>query len=125
MHKDLTTVKAGDRAMQESWEVANKKLPVLLANKDNTDVLEMCADPSNPIAAEKWVAKSSKHGGSHLTMLGGMICCNNDKKKGQQDIYNCYILRNVGQHIPYPDVSNTCMVCMARWRQLLSTKIIS
>ena len=107
MHKDLNTVKAGDREMQESWAAANKRPPMLLANKDNSAVLDMCADPLNPTPAEKRAAESSKRGGSHATMLGGMICRNKDKKKGQQDTYNFYMLKNVGHDVPYPDVSNT------------------
>ncbi|CAA7269207.1 unnamed protein product [Cyclocybe aegerita] len=41
-------------------------------------------------------------------MLGGMICCNKIKKKGQQDTYTWYMETHVGYHVPYPDMSNTC-----------------
>ena len=34
---------------------------------------------------QKQAEEVSKRGGSHTTTLRGMICCNKDKKKGQQD----------------------------------------
>jgi hypothetical protein len=60
-----------------------------------------------PTAAEKRAAEVLKRGASHATMLEGFICCNKDKKKGQQDTYNWYIEEKVGLRVPYPDVSNT------------------
>ncbi|KAF8805877.1 hypothetical protein BYT27DRAFT_7257802 [Phlegmacium glaucopus] len=90
MHKELNTVKGGDKVMQSFWKEENKTPPILLANKDNAAVLEV-----------------SKRGASHATMLGGLICHNNDKKKGQQDTYNWYMEEKVGARVPYSDVSNT------------------
>jgi hypothetical protein len=108
VHKDLNTVKGGDKAMQESWKDMNTAPPILLANKDNAAVLKRAsALPGDRSPAEKQAAEVSKRGGSHATMLGGLICCNKDKKKGQQDTYNWYMEKHLGLHIPYPDVSNT------------------
>lgn len=107
MHKDLNTVKGADKAMQEFWKEEGKTPPILLANKDNTAVLERCENSSEPSSAEKRAAEVSKRGASHATMLGGLICRNKDKKKGQQDTYNWYMEHHIGYHIPYPDVSNT------------------
>lgn len=107
MHKDLNTVKGGNRALRDTWAAEDKTEPMLLANKDNAAVLEMCTDPLNPTPAERRAAETSKRGGSHITTLGGMICCNKDKKKGQQNTCNWYMHHHVGHSVPYPDVSNT------------------
>lgn len=107
MHKDLNTVKGGDKAMQDWWESAGKKRPLLLANRNNAAVLANCMDTTNMTAAEKQAGEISKRGGSHATALGGMIFRNKDKKKGQQDTYNIFMENRVGHHVPYPDVSNT------------------
>ncbi len=107
MHKDLNCVKGGVKAMGEMWGKLKKKRPITLANKDNADVLACIGDGSTLTAAEKRAEEVSKRGGSHATMLGGLICRNKDKKKGQQDIYDFYMERHIGKHIPYPDVSNT------------------
>ena len=107
MHKDLNCVKGGDKAMQEMWKNLNKTPPILLANKDNAAVLAHRSGTSDPSRAELRAEEVSKRGGSHATTLGGMICRNKDKKKGQQDTYNFYMEVNVGHRIPYPDVSNT------------------
>lgn len=107
MHKDLNTVKGGNKAMQESWKKSNLTPPILLANKDNTAILERASTSLDPSPAEKRAVDVSKRGGSHATMLGGLICRNKDKKKGQQDTYDWYMEKHVGLCVPYPDVSNT------------------
>jgi len=107
MHKDLNCVKGGAKSMEGMWGRLKKTLPILLANKDNTAVLETRADPTAPTAAEKRAEEVSKRGATHATMLGGMICRNKDKKKGQQDTYTFYMEVHVGNHVPYPDVTNT------------------
>jgi len=107
MHKDLNCVKGGVKAMEGMWGRLKKMPPVLLANKDNTAILETQADPRAPTAAEKHAEEVSKCGATHATMLSGLICQNKDKKKGQQDTYTFYMEVHAGYHIPYPDVSNT------------------
>lgn len=106
MHKDLNTVKGGDKALQESWEKRGKARPILLANKDNTAVLS-ASDPSNLSAAEKRAAEVSKRGATHVTLLGGMIFKNKDTKKGQHDTYSWWMEKTVGHPVPFADVSNT------------------
>ena len=107
MHKDLNCVKGGDKAMQEMWKTFNKTPPILLANKDNAAVLAHRSGTLDPSTAEIRAEEVSKRGGSHVTTLGGMICRNKAKKKGQQDTYEFYKEVNVGHRVPYPDVSNT------------------
>jgi hypothetical protein len=110
MHKDLNTFKGGDKAMQVYWAKNNKTPPILLANKDNAALLatrNADMDSSGPTTAEKRAEEVSKRGGSHAALLGGMICRNKDKKKGQQDTYSDYMAAHVGYTVHYPDVSNT------------------
>lgn len=107
MHKDLNSVKGGDKAMQNMWKEEGLTPPILLANKDNAAVLANATNSSEQTAAEKRAEEVSKRGGSHATSLGGMICRHKDKKKGQQDTYDWYMEAHVGHRVPYPDVSNT------------------
>ena len=107
MHKDLNCVKGGDKVMQGMWTKEKKTPPILLANKDNTAVLASQTESSASTHAELQAEEVSKCGGSHATTLGGMICRNKDKKKGQQDTYDYYMQYHVGYRVPYPDVSNT------------------
>ena len=107
MHKDLNCVKGGDKVMQGMWTKEKKTPPILLANKDNAAVLANQTESSAPTHAELRAEEVSKRGGSHATTLGGMICRNKDKKKGQQDTYDYYMQYHVGYRVPYPDVSNT------------------
>ena len=107
MHKDLNCVKGGDKIMQGMWTKEKKTPPILLANKDNAAVLANRTESSTPTHAEIRAEEVSKRGGSHATTLGGMICRNKDKKKGQQDTYDYYMQYHVGYRVPYPDVSNT------------------
>jgi hypothetical protein len=108
MHKDLNCVKGGDRAMQNMWHEKNKTPPIILANKDNAAILAARMGDSAPSRLQIRAEEVLKRGGSHTTALGGMICRNKDKKKGQQDTYGYYMEWHVGHPVSYPDVSNTC-----------------
>jgi len=107
MHKDLNSVKGGDKAMQDMWKEEGLTPPILLTNKENATVLANATNSSEPSATEKRAEEVSKRGGSHATMLGGMICQHKEKKKGQQHTYNWYMEVHIGHRVPYPDVSNT------------------
>jgi hypothetical protein len=107
MHKDLNCLKGGTHAMGEMWTNKKKTPPIMLASKDNAFILEHVCDPTALMAAEKHAEEVSKRGAWHATMLGGLICRNKDKKKGQQDTYNIFIELHAGKRVPYPDVSNT------------------
>jgi len=107
MHKDLNCVKGGAKAMGEMWTKLKKTQSILLANKDNAAVLANRSNSGASTAAEKRAEEVSKRGGTHATTLGGMICQNKDKKKGQQDTYDWYMEYHIGEHVPFPDVSNT------------------
>ena len=108
MHKDLNAVKGGDRAMAEWWKTSGVSAgPVLLANKDNTAMLANITDPGKLTVAEKRALDISRRGGVQATILGGMICRNKDKKKGQQNTYQWYFRHILGYDVTYPDTSNT------------------
>jgi hypothetical protein len=107
MHKDLNAVKGGDKAMQKMWKALNKTPPIILVNKDNAAILAP-SNRSDPSPMARHTKEISKHGGSHATALGGMICRHKDKKKGQQDTYDWFMETMVGHWVPYPDVNNTC-----------------
>ncbi|TFK58365.1 hypothetical protein BDN72DRAFT_782188 [Pluteus cervinus] len=108
MHKDLNCVRSGDKAMQRMWLTLGKEAPILLPNKDNNHILEDVSQSKHQTAPlKKHAQEVSKRGGSHITLLGALICRNKNTKKGQQDTYSWYMETVVGQHIPYPDVSNT------------------
>ena len=106
MHKDLNCVKGGVKEMGNMWIIL-KVSPIHLANKDNAAILAATDSSRAPTSAEKRAEEVSKRGGCHAATLGGMICRNKDKKKGQHDTYNIYMMKQVGEAIPYPDVSNT------------------
>ncbi|OCB89314.1 hypothetical protein A7U60_g3514 [Sanghuangporus baumii] len=123
MHKDLNAVKGGDAAMQEEWKKFDIS-PVLLANRDNSAVLELAEcdgtgrdgsrrDGSGPederdkTAAEKRAREVSKAGGVKLAYLIGLLVNNKDDKKGWHHIFRDWALKNIGLLFTFPDTSNT------------------
>lgn len=107
MHKDLNCFKAGDKALQEMWGLEKRTLPVLLANKENAQVLAGAKEGEERTVDQQRALEASKRGGSKATELGGLICNNSDTKKGQQDTYKFWMLTFYGRNVPYPDVCNT------------------
>ena len=106
MHKDLNCVKGGDAAMRAWWEGNNIAGPVLLANKDNTAVLQQAENVEELTAAEQRALDSSSSGGVKLTSLAGMLFKNKNDKLGQQDTYQQFF-HSRQQNIPkFPDTSN-------------------
>jgi len=84
---------------------ADQKYPTNSPYK--TAVLANHVDSSTSTAAKIHTEEVSKHGGTHATMLCGMICHNKDKKKGQHNMCDWYMEIHIGQPIPYPDISKT------------------
>ncbi len=62
MHKDLNTVKGGDKAMSKCWKSSSLTSPILFANKDNTAILASTIPGSELSAAEICAEKVSRHG---------------------------------------------------------------
>ncbi|KAK0421689.1 hypothetical protein EV421DRAFT_1894230 [Armillaria borealis] len=88
MHKDLNTVKGGDKAMSEFWKNSDLTPPVLLANKDNAAVLALARPGSSSSAAE-----------IHAEKVSG---CGGDDKKRQQDTFSWFFSQRLGQEVAYP-----------------------
>ncbi|KAI5899530.1 uncharacterized protein SCHCODRAFT_01146520 [Schizophyllum commune H4-8] len=110
MHKELNSVKGGDEAMRNYYdEHPDVPRPVLLANRDNAAVLRQVQDGEQLTSAEMHALVMSSCGAIKATTLGGMICNNKDKKKGQHDTYVWFFQTTLGlssSHV-FPDVSNT------------------
>jgi hypothetical protein len=105
MHKDLNSVKGGNTAMMDSWELNGFERPMLLANKDNAATLQQ---PSETVTGVQLRAlEVSGRGGVKTCSLAGAIFNNKDDKKGQQDTHRFYFERIKGILSTFPDTSNT------------------
>ncbi|KAI0063127.1 hypothetical protein BV25DRAFT_1802759 [Artomyces pyxidatus] len=108
MHKELNSVKGGNRAMQEYWIKQNLPGPILLANRDNAATLDGIADgEAASTAAEKRAQEVSSRGGVKTADLAGALFNHKDDKKGAQDTYRNYLRENYGRLTKFPDTSNT------------------
>lgn len=107
MHKDLNTVKGGDKSMSEYWTNNNLTPPVLLANKDNAAVLALTSSSTTPSAAEVHAEKVSGWGTVKATLLGGLLFHHKDDKKGQQNMYTWYFHQKLGYDLAFPGTSST------------------
>ena len=92
MHKDLNCVKGGNAEMTAWWDENHVTDPVLLANKDNTAVLEQADDSDDFTSAEQRAYDVSSGGGIKLASLAGMLFNNKNDKIGQQDMYQQFFL---------------------------------
>ncbi|KAI0313246.1 hypothetical protein OF83DRAFT_1065825 [Amylostereum chailletii] len=117
MHKDLNSVKGGDKSMQAAWEELKLEPLVLLANKDNAATLELEAekhrnqtDQEGEIqasAAEERAGDVSSRGGVKTTTLVGALVNHKDEKKGYHDSFRMYMFNITGKTLTFPDTSNT------------------
>ncbi|KAI0054449.1 hypothetical protein BV25DRAFT_1888666 [Artomyces pyxidatus] len=108
MHKELNSVKGGNRAMQEFWILSGITPPILLANRDNAATLDGIADGATPsTAAEIRAAEVSSRGGVKTTELAGALFNHKDDKKGAHDTYRNYLREHYGRKTNFPDTSNT------------------
>ncbi|KII95110.1 hypothetical protein PLICRDRAFT_69546, partial [Plicaturopsis crispa FD-325 SS-3] len=107
MHKELNSVKGGNRAMQEWW-IANSIVgPMLLANRDNAATLDGASSSGYTTAAEKRAFDISSRGGVKLTQLLGALMNHKDDKKGYQDLYRIHVRELYGCLSKFPDTNNT------------------
>ncbi|KAL5524887.1 hypothetical protein ACEPAF_8756 [Sanghuangporus sanghuang] len=113
MHKDLNAVKGGDSAMQEEWKKFDIS-PILLANRDNSAVLELAecdgedpGDERDETAAEKRAREVSKAGGVKLSYLIGLLVNDKDDKKGWHHIFQDWASKHIGLTFTFPNTSNT------------------
>ncbi|KAH9949428.1 hypothetical protein B0H21DRAFT_820030 [Amylocystis lapponica] len=108
MHKEMNSVKGGDRTMQAAWKLLGLDPPILLANKDNAATLELASTTTEAVSvAEEHVLNVSGRGGVKTTSLAGAMFNHKDDKKGQQDTHQYYMRQVTGKPFMFPDTSNT------------------
>ncbi|KAH9915346.1 hypothetical protein B0H21DRAFT_703393, partial [Amylocystis lapponica] len=74
MHKEMNSVKGGDRTMQAAWTLLGLDPPILLANRDNAATLELAPTTTESISvAEERVLNVSGRGGVKTTSLAGAM----------------------------------------------------
>ncbi|KAI0039142.1 hypothetical protein FA95DRAFT_1453394, partial [Auriscalpium vulgare] len=108
MHKELNSVKGGNRAMQEFWTTHNIPGPIPLANRDNAVTLEGIAEGAEALtAAEMRAQEVTSCGGVKTAELAGALFNHKDDKKGAQDTYRNYLHEHYNRRTKFPDTSNT------------------
>lgn len=107
MHKDLNAAKGGAKGLEAFWALL-KIFPILLADKENTIVLNNTAQATANTDAWVHANASSGQGAAKALSLLGAICKNNDTKKGQQRVFRNFFFHVLGYTVDFPDVSNTC-----------------
>ncbi|KAJ7021279.1 hypothetical protein C8F04DRAFT_973055, partial [Mycena alexandri] len=115
MHKDLNSFKGGNNEMMLEWKKLGVTGPILLANKDNTALLQNLLDPAWPQDAvltddQLRAFEASTRGGVKTAALAGAIFNNKDDKKGQADRHVDFMTHALGLGAPhrrFPDTNNT------------------
>ena len=100
MHKELNSVKGGNTRMKKIWDIEGRQGPLKLLNRDNAAFAERGDD-------EREEAESKADGGGvKTTSLAGAIFRNQDDKKGYQDAFRTYFLKQLGYSVTFPDMSS-------------------
>ena len=107
MHKDLNSVKGGNKAMMSWWSENGETGPVRLANRDNAAVLNNMATEDVPNPAERRAMDVTTCGGVKAASIAGHIFSNKDDKKGYQDLHKRHFEPITGKWVRFPDTSNT------------------
>ncbi|KAG1736450.1 uncharacterized protein EDB91DRAFT_1292136 [Suillus paluster] len=112
MHKELNSIKGGNVAMMKWWADNGVPPPVLLANKDNTAMIQLAEMVDASAAAVRQPFEVSSRSGVKVTSIAGTLFNHKDDKKGQGDIHQFFFMQvkgNVkGASKKFPDTSNTC-----------------
>lgn len=132
MHKELNSVKCGNKRMMTWWKENNVPGPILLANRDNAATLrEMAEDPpddagvdseadigaamgvdnSPPTKAQQRAMDVTSAGGVKAASIAGAIFNHKDDKKGQQDTYRMHFQSILGRPCNFPDTSSIRYHC--------------
>jgi hypothetical protein len=112
-HKELNTVRSGYTFMSTTvYAELGIEGPVLLANKDNKNILKDITNisrqnPSRITPAQEKALEKTSRGAVKAAALAGSIFNNKDEKKGYHDIFRTWWKENVGATITFPDTSNT------------------
>jgi hypothetical protein len=108
MHKDLNSVKGGNKAMMAWWGENNVPGPIRLANRDNAAVLnDMVETTDSTTPAERRAMDVTACGGVKAASIAGAIFNHKDDKKGYQDAHKRYFEPITGKWKKFPDTSNT------------------
>ena len=108
MHKDLNSVKGGNKDMMAWWGENDVQGPIRLANRDNAAVLSgMIETVDSTTPAEKRAMDVTACGGVKAASIAGAIFNNKDDKKGYQDAHKRYFEPITGKWKKFPDTSNT------------------
>ena len=109
-HKDLNTVKGGYTTMSQWWAKNKVKGPILLANRDNSPVVdEMNAaleQGNTPTLAQERAFEKSTRGAIKTAEIAGAIFNHKDDKKGHHDLFCWWWFEHVGIPFTFPDTSN-------------------
>ena len=108
MHKDLNSVKGGNKKMIACWAGLGMQGPLQLANQDNAAVIDGIADAAETLtSAEQCAMDITACGGVKAASIAGAIFNNKDDKKGYHDMHKRYFVSVTGRYIKFPDTSNT------------------
>lgn len=117
MHKELNTVVAGNKALQEYWTKSGLPGPIKLPNKDKAAA--MSSGSSATLQSCPW-------GGAKFIALLGAYLRNKDSKKGCQRFFNTWMSAELGATVEFPDVArsrfqSTCLAAgfVIRYTELL------
>ncbi len=113
-HKDLNSVKGGNKAMMDWWKDNGIPGPVPLANRDNKATLEEIEEDqsdSELTAAQERALGNTSCGGVKAAKLAGDILNNKDDKKGYHDDFRWWWSMHIHGDFTFPDTSNTRFQC--------------
>jgi len=107
MHKDLNSVKGGNKAMMEFWAQLGVVGPILLANRDNAPVIDEITEDEILTPAQERAMNVTVSGGVKAAGIAGAIFNHKDDKKGYQDMHKRHFEGVTGKYLKFPDTSNT------------------
>jgi hypothetical protein len=132
MHKELNSVKGGNKGMMAWWKENNIPGPILLANRDNAATLRDTANGivedagvdaeadigvalgvnlGAPTKAQQRAMDVTTAGGVKAAGIAGAIFNHKDDKKGQQDSYRYQFQAILGHPCNFPDTSSIRYHC--------------
>jgi hypothetical protein len=102
MHKELNAAKGGNTKMMAYWKSTGVTGPLKLLNKDNAAAAALSSSEAREHAID-----ASQGGAVKLTSLAGAVFHHKHDKKGQQDSFRLFFLKELGFEVLFPDTSNT------------------
>ena len=111
-HKDLNTVRGGYARMAGWWAENGIDGPVLLANHDNSPVLNEheahIAQGDTTTPAQDRAFENTSRGAIKTAQIAGAILNHKDDKKGHHDTFCWWWYENVGVQFTFPSTTNNC-----------------